>query len=299
MPGKTRITTWPLDKQFERLDPNNAFSELALRLVVDFYSDAPQVVGTATVVCGHLLVTARHVLESIPGLHDSRSVDSTSLAAGITVDRSLAAVQVLPGPEYVIWDVVSAIADPRSDIALLRLTSNPAKSLDGPHQWKQLQINPFAPDVGERVVAFGYRRGGVLASKNTDDGHHINLNDESMVSVGIVREIYKWRRDSAMLMFPCYRVSTRFDGGMSGGPVLDEYGSLCGIVCAYLDSSHLDGEPVSYVTTLWPLFRLIIDADRGDNYPRGIRYPVIELARGGQIMVSDLPRLENWFAKAR
>ena len=35
---------------------------MALRLVLNFYSDAPQAVGTATVVCGQLLVTGKHVL---------------------------------------------------------------------------------------------------------------------------------------------------------------------------------------------------------------------------------------------
>ena len=284
---------FPLDKPFERFDPTTGISEVALRLVVNFYSDAPQVVGTATVVCGHLLVTAKHVLRELCNVASSPSEPSVTF-----IDKHLVAVQLLPGPEYVIWDVVEAIADPESDIALLRLTSNPAKSHDnGPHQWHQPRINPFAPDVGERVVAFGYRLGRVVSSKNTDGGYHIDLKDESMASVGVVREIYEWRRDSVMLPFPCYQVSARFDGGMSGGPVFDEYGSVCGIVCANLDGSHRDGEPISYVTTLWPLFRLIIDADRGDNYPRGIRYAVIELARGGQVKVSDLPKLENWFAK--
>ena len=39
-----------------------------------------------------------------------------------------------------------------------------------------------------------------------------------------------------MLPFPCYHVGARFDAGMSGGPVFDEYGSLCGLVCASLGS---------------------------------------------------------------
>ena len=39
----------------------------------------------------------------------------------------------------------------------------------------------------------------------------------------------------------------------------------------------------------------IIDADRGGDYPRGVTYPAIELARDGQIHVSDGPRLLQWF----
>ena len=293
---RPRLSTFPVDKPFERLDPASPIAEVVLRLVVDFNSDAPLVVGSATILCGHLLVTARHVLESIPGLHDSRCVDSTSPAAGITVDRGLAAVQVLPGPEYVIWDVESAIAHPRWDLALLRTSSNPRRSdPDGPHRWSAPMVNPFAPQVDERVAAFGYRRGRARASRDAAGVLHIVVDDEFMSSVGVVREIHDWRRDQVMLPFPCYQVSARFDAGMSGGPVFDEDGSLCGLVCAGVDGSHEASEPISYVTTLWPLFALIVDGDRGDDYPRGVQYPAIELARDRQIHVADRSRLMDWF----
>ncbi|MGA7749795.1 MAG: serine protease, partial [Gallionella sp.] len=201
-------------------------------------------------------------------------------------------------PEYVVWEVVGGIMCPVSDIALLQLATNPGKSHpDSTYQWRCPQVNPFAPEIGKRVAAFGYRKSLVQISKNVDGGNHIDLNDEPMLSIGIVKEIHEMQRDSALLPFPCYQVSARFDGGMSGGPVFDETGSLCGIVCSNVDGSHLDGEPVSYVTTLWPLFRLIISADRGDSYPRGVRYPAIELARGGQISVPDIHRLNKWFAE--
>ena len=113
---RPRLSTFPIDKPFERLEPDAQVSEVVLRLVVDFYSDAPIVVGTATILCRHLLVTARHVLANRTLLAGTRSVDPASLGAVTSLDHSLAAVQVLPGPEYVIWDVVSAIAHPASDL---------------------------------------------------------------------------------------------------------------------------------------------------------------------------------------
>ena len=289
---RRRLSTFPIHKPFERLKPTASISQLALRLVVDFYSHVPEVVGTATTLCGHFLVTAKHVLDDYC---DVESVASPE--ASIDVNRSLSAVQLLPGPEYLVWDVVSAIFHPASDIALLRVSPNPARSHhDGLHRWKSPIVNPFAPNVDERVAAFGYRRSRVRASKNSKGGLHIDLDDELMSSVGRVQEIHEWGRDKVMLPFPCYQVSARFDDGMSGGPVFDEYGSLCGIVCSNFGGSDEYGEPISNVTMLWPLFTLILDADRGDNYPRGIRYPAIELARDGQIRVSEFSRLSSWFA---
>lgn len=287
-----RRSTFPIHKPFEKQEPTTSLSEVALRVVVNFYSDTPQVIGTATVLCGNLLLTARHVLfaalDKAPDLHAERT----------KINKALSAVQLLPGPEYIIWDVVDAVADPATDLALLRLAKNPGRSHpEKSQEWRALRVNCFAPEIGERVAAFGYRKSVVRISKNNDGGNHIELNDEPIMSVRVVREIFEWRRDSAMLSFPCYEVSARFDNGMSGGPVFDETGSICGVVCAHLEGSHLDGNPVSYVTTLWPLFRMMIETDRGDNYPRGVRYPVIELARGGQIGVTDLPRLEQWFTR--
>jgi hypothetical protein len=60
-----RRSTFPLHKPFERQEPTTPFSEVVLRLVVNFYSDAPYIVGTATVLCGNLLVTAKHVFNDI------------------------------------------------------------------------------------------------------------------------------------------------------------------------------------------------------------------------------------------
>ena len=293
---RTRLSKFPIDKPFAELEPATPLGEVMLQLVVDLYSDAPLVVGSATVLCSHLLVTARHVLFAIPGLDATREVDAASLSAEQTVNRGLAAVHVLPGPQYVFWDVVSAIAHPYSDLAVLRTCSNPSTSDPGnPPRLSAPSLNPFAPQVDERVAAFGYRRGRARTSRNAAGGLHIDLNNEFMSSIGIVREIHEWQRDQTMLPFPCYQVSARFDAGMSGGPVFDEFGSLCGLVCTNVDGSHQSGEPISFVTTLWPLFALIIDADRGKNYPTGVRYPAIELARDGQIHISDRSRLMDWF----
>jgi hypothetical protein len=47
----------------ERVD--SPISEFALRVVVEFEGWKLYVVGTATLICGHLAITARHVLEDV------------------------------------------------------------------------------------------------------------------------------------------------------------------------------------------------------------------------------------------
>ena len=219
---RPRLSTFPVDKPFERLEPDAPISEFVFRLVVDLYSGDPVVVGSATLFCGHLLLTVKHVVTARQVLDGSQHVNSASPEVTTLVERGLTAVQVLPGPEYVFWDVVSAIAHPVSDLALLRVSSNPRRSdPESPLRRTAPVVSAFAPPVGERVTAFGYRRNRARASENSGGGRHIDIDGELMWSVGIVRGIYEWRRDDSMLPFPCYHVSARFDSEMSGGPVFD------------------------------------------------------------------------------
>ena len=64
----------------------------------------------------------------------------------------------------------------------------------------------------------GHRLGTIAVSKKPDGWNHYELNSELMISVGVVREVFQFRRDRHFLRFPSYHVGARFDGGMSGGP---------------------------------------------------------------------------------
>ncbi len=103
-----------------------------------------------------------------------------------------------------------------------------------------------------------------------------------------VRRIHPMRRDSAMLSFPCYEVNARFDHGMSGGIVVDESGALCGLICCSLPAGNPEDYAVSRVKTLWPMLRTLISADRDGHYPKGVTYPMIDLALDGLIGVNRL-----------
>ncbi|MGJ5134389.1 S1 family peptidase [Bradyrhizobium oligotrophicum] len=283
-----RRSKFPLHRPFEKQPATTSLSEAGLRLVADIYTDRATVLGTGIVIAGHLVVTAKHVLLDL--------LDAGAGSEGLTIDHHLCAVQLLPGPQYVIWDVKAALLDPIADLALLQLDGNPGRSHpDKPIAWRQPLVNPFPPAVGESVVGFGYRSSSIEVSQNDQGGPHVDLQDEPMASVGVVREIYAFRRD-ALLPFPCYQVSARFDGGMSGGPVFEETGALCGIICSNFEGSHLDGEPISYVSSLWPIFRLRMNFARGDGWPRDRFYFGIDLARADLVRVMDMDRLNRFFA---
>lgn len=99
-------------------------------------------------------------------------------------------------------------------------------------------------------------------------------------STGQVIEVLAERRDF-MLDWPCFRVDARFDGGMSGGPVFNEAGLVCGIISSNMPPSSSDEEHVSYATTLWPMLAITTNFPIGGLEPK--KRLVEELVRDGTI----------------
>jgi hypothetical protein len=267
---------------------------MALRVVVELPEWEMYVVGTATMIGGHLAITARHVLDAVVRKFGARQVPS-----GVEISAyAVLLYQVLPGPVYQSWNVLRAWTCP-SDIAILHLgldrTSTPEAKIHG--RVPLLRVLP--PPTGQKVSAFGYREGKVEVLQGQDGTHHISLTDVGTVSIGEVGQIFTERRDSSMLTFPCFEVRSRFAPGMSGGMVIDEGGALCGLVCASYDFADPNALPLSYAATLWPMLTAIISGDRGDAYPRGVEYPMIDLALDKIIHVVGLDELDPKFFPGR
>ena len=97
--------------------PDDPISEFALRVVVERPNWNLTVIGTATLITGHLAVTARHVLEYAIQTFGFKA----SSPRDLTIDSfEIKLYQVLPGPIYRIWRVVSACPT-STDIVLLHL----------------------------------------------------------------------------------------------------------------------------------------------------------------------------------
>jgi hypothetical protein len=282
------IHNLPTLPAFQDGKPGDPIQEMALRVVVELPNWEFQVMGTAVLIGGYLGITARHVLDAV----NQRFGSSCELVLW----------QVLPsGPTYRLWNVMTAWRCPTTDIALLHLASAPRiySTVETPIEWKTPRLRAAPPSPGEKVVAFGYREGSIAVAEDANGVHHIELNDIGTTSAGEVGQVFPERRDASMLTFPCFEVRAQFDHGMSGGLVVDENGALCGLICAGYKFDDPQELPLSYAATLWPMLMTTISADRGDNYPRGIRYPVIDLALGGQISVTDLDRFDANFFPGR
>ncbi|MGH9747358.1 MAG: S1 family peptidase [Candidatus Acidiferrales bacterium] len=256
-------------------------------MVVELPGWQLHVAGTAILIAGHLALTAGHVLDTVVRRFGSSC--------------ELVLYQVLPGPAYRVWNVLRAWRCPTTDIAFLHLASTARNygASDSLVDWKTFRLTASAPSPGETVVAFGYREGQIRVTEGAEGVHHVELNDVGTTAIGRVGHVFPERRDIAMLTFPCFEVYAPFFPGMSGGFVMNGNGYVCGLICAGYIFEDKKAPPLSYATTLWPMLATRISADRGGKYPRGVSYPVIDLAIDGLIHVVGLEDLDSKYFPGR
>jgi hypothetical protein len=96
-----------------------------------------------------------------------------------------------------------------------------------------------------------------------------------------VLEVFPLRRDDSLLHFPSFSIDARFDGGMSGGPIFNEKGQLCGLVCACLDPAP-GQRHISYGASLWPAMYLNVDFTT-PGLSASAPYPIFDLIAGNFI----------------
>jgi Trypsin-like peptidase domain len=235
--------------------------------------------GTAVVIAPWIAITARHVLEDY-----WRTFEGGQMVNGGEGSFCLRAFQVIDeGKVGVLYKIEKVVLATWTDIAVIKLI--PWSGAPADYAWMCPKIDLLPPRLGARVCAFGYHAANVDV-----DGKNVSVTRRLATSVGEVIEIHAKGRDR-QLSWPCFRTNARYDAGMSGGPVMNDDGHLCGIICKNLPPSQEGEEHVSYVTTLWPLMGCEIDFDRYDR-PPATTYPMLDLvasklidARGAEHVV--------------
>lgn len=238
--------------------------------------------GTAIVIAPFLAITAKHVIEDYlqkyGDLVPDRNYNGEKFE--ISATYSLVAHQFQEeGKVGVLWSITRLWVSGLTDVAFLELT--PASESALKYKWQSARLNLIPPSVGERIAAFGYHSSEIDIDEDETE-IKVNWKNSPTTSIGEVLEVHNEKRDSSFLRFPCYRTNARFDGGMSGGPVFNSNGELCGLICT--GSNLMAGEDghISYVASLWPSMATEIDMVR-PGFATGGFYPVLELAKHGHI----------------
>lgn len=248
--------------------------------------------GVATFVSANLAVTCRHTLddflERIGTPKDepeqpTRSVRATKSNAGY----SLKGVQITQS-KAALWSIRKTFSSNISDLALLLVVpaNDDAQSLSEDKESVVAKIRLALPRVGETVSAYGFPHSKILSASQES----LSIKVDPYSSEGTVQSIHPLRRDNLM-PFPCFQTNCRFDSGMSGGPIFNSMGELCGVIGSGYDLE--DGtEPIGYGIAIWPTITIEVEV-RSPGGPNQL-HTIYDLAREHQrfLHVADLDKIE-------
>lgn len=236
--------------------------------------------GTCVRIGVGLYLSAKHVIEDFV---DSFGHKKFHLNCSIWV------VHLYDDGGMEIWALTNAWTGTNTDISVLRaiLHISNKKTLDGVNT---VGLDLAPPPIGSRVSAYGFceSKGTLQVERDTIS---LDLWGTPTTAIGEIREIHDQTRDQYLLNFPCFRVNARFDGGMSGGPIFSDNGSICGVVCKGYHLEDSEFESISYGATLWPALCVPITVDVRTGTPCE-PYCLLDLAHTGYIHVTNAHQLQ-------
>jgi hypothetical protein len=227
-------------ERFESTPATEVITEFALALATQG-AEGWKPIGTAIALAPNLILTAKHVVDGLWQQHHLRRPDKMA-------DSAIIAFQVLPGAAGALWYAKNAYYSLHTDLVLLDVFPYSESASD--YKWRKVVINFAPPHVGQTIVGFGYSGGRI--EESGDQPLALRWDAHPRTTQGRVVAVHHAGRDRGLCSFPCFEMSARTEPGMSGGPLFDENGRLCGLVCGGgLDRE--DGTAIRYGTLLWPL----------------------------------------------
>ena len=251
------------------------------------YRKEIRIVGTAfSIAPWGLFVTAAHVVEEAwefaPG--GLNSTDEFDLMIFV-FDQ---------GDSYPVWGggvpVVHADFSRSLDLALLQVPF-PKKHDGTPLRFEHLEIQTRTPRVGDDCFAFGYSEFEFIDEGSIPEVSPA-LKFRFNTARGQIQEIHPEGRDRFFVRYPSFTTGARFDGGMSGGPVIADTGRVIGVVSTSLPATDQDPAHISTCSLIPPLLGFHAFTAQPDNEtPK--KETLLDMAKRGLLQVDgDLDQVE-------
>lgn len=222
--------------------------------------DQLELVGTAFSFTTGYIMTATHVLDVIVDRvmeHPSRWGAVFMLKSGEVWGDALFGA-MLPISKITIPGAASPSARVRSDIGIAQLRLPTDIGTQQIIQPGHLSLSFLPPAVGERVLALGYPHWSATFS----DGNLSDLIPTMGKAVGEVEEIWPTGRDRILLPQPSFSVGALWTGGMSGGPVVNTQGHVCGVISRGFEM--IEGlDSIAFASLLAPTVGFVTEWDDG------------------------------------
>jgi hypothetical protein len=219
--------------------------------------------GSGFLATPNLAFTARHVVDEICQYFAGENAGPDTKIYNLTGEMPFGAQLATADTSgnLVKWDIIDYHYTPTLDIVGLSIERADGCAGNWPRILPRFEVQP--PMIGQSITAFGYPRTKV---RQLMDGE-FKVRLSPLTAYGIVREMHPKGRDRSMLPFPCFRTDARMDAGMSGGPVFNDSGRICGVV-----TSSLPYDPavptVSYASMFFPALGIHFNEKKGQNAPK-------------------------------
>ena len=241
-------------------------------LIIGLVEGALYPIGSGVFVTPQLVMTAKHVVDDF-----YRVADRPKGKGQVNeLPFKIRVVQWPNGEQEAAWWAMTGIWEAQyTDVAFLSVVPN--CDVSRRHQVRVPKVNVLPPSVGEAIVGIGYAGSKMLGK--VPGGSLIGLRPTA--ALGRVIANYDHYHSRGFLEFPCFEIRAQFIGGMSGGPIFNEAGELCGLVCAG-DDNHA----IAWAVTLWAAVVTGITHD-ADQTPLVQAMPVWAFLRKGGTLVGS------------
>lgn len=158
-----------------------------------------------------------------------------------------------------------------------------------------VKLSPGIPKIGEKILGFGYYNSKAyieIIDNKLDNSfdpiftHKVEYSQDTAFTQGEILEIYPIKRDNSMLTFPCFYTNARFEHGMSGGPIFNQDGTVCGVICSAQKFIDDENSYISYGSLLWPSMSIHVEA-KIDTEPEMKKFSIYDLINRGFISVDE------------
>lgn len=280
----------PVSPNFTHIEPSHPLYRLVGPLMAGNSEVYERLHGTAFLIAPGYALTATHVVVDYLEKIQRSNVGAQVCKPGHhteTLTFFMFILIQLPDGRSIPLNVHKTYGSTPGDIALLAVSRPPNIEWSEFGPYPTLRMAP--PAIGTHISALGYP--GSTAERQSDG--IVNIRIWPRLAIGQVMEHHGERRDPLLLNFPCFRVNAKFDGGMSGAPVLDDAGAICGVVSKGYDLPE-DEEPISYAACIWPAVRIGID----DLPPMANdKRRLLDLVHSNTILVVDAHRVQGGFSE--
>lgn len=222
-----------------------------------------------------LMITAKHVIDEVAESrlirHGHHYKNPMIYALYITNKENEEYKRTFIGGN---WPIDRAWYNPGLDIAYCWIRQAVINNI--PFKFKNyVKLSPGLPKVEEHILGFGYYKiKGFFTGKVINSNPHVKYSQNTAFTTGVIKELFYPKRDSSQLNFPCFHTDARFDPGMSGGPIFNETGGVCGVICDSFGEIGEDDnkEYVSYGSLIWPslITKLNIRVENDPSVKEGI-----------------------------